>query len=448
MVFKRWIEALAVYRDRRLLSILLLGFSSGLPLALTFSTLTFWLKEEGLTNTAIGLFASVATPYALKFVWAPAVDRMPIPWLGRRLGRRRAWMLTTQAALMASLVALGSSHPSQAPMVTAVCALLVAFCSASQDIVIDAYRVEILDESQYAAGAAAIVFGYRIGMLVSGAGALFLATYVGWFEVYAVMAALILIGMATVLRSSEPEAAGGGAGVGERDMVVAQRMGARLSRGWGLGRRASELAAWLYVAVVCPFADFMRRSGWVGILLFVMFYKFGDALAGVMTNPFLLELDFTKAEIATIVKTYGLAATLVGAAAGGSLLKATGMIRCLWICGVLQMLSNLMFAVQALAGHSLPVLALTIGLENLAGGMGTAAFVAYLSSLCNVSYTATQYALLTSLMSAARTWLSSSGGWLADHMSWPEFFVLTTVAALPGLLLLAWLGRRSTCDGG
>ncbi|RMD84334.1 MAG: MFS transporter [Candidatus Dadabacteria bacterium] len=422
---ERFVQAAAVYRDPRMVSILCLGFSSGLPLALTFSTLSFWLKEEGLSNTAIGLFASVATPYSLKFAWAPLIDRASLPWLTRRLGRRRGWMAATQVALMASLVALGSTRPAEQPLTTAFFALVVAFCSASQDIVIDAYRVEVLEESQYAAGAAAIVFGYRIGMLVSGAGALFLASVTGWFEVYATMAALVSVGLVTVLLSREPQVAASG------------------TAGSAAGRsRFERLRAWLREAVVGPLADFARRPGWVAILAFVMLYKFGDALAGVMTNPFLLELGFSKAEIAAIVKTYGLAATLAGAAAGGALMNATGMMRCLWICGLLQMLSNLTFAVQAWVGHSVGMLTVTIGLENLAGGMGTAAFVAYLSSLCNVSYTATQYALLTSVMSAARTWLSSSGGWLADHMSWPEFFALTTVAALPGLALLWWIGRN------
>jgi PAT family beta-lactamase induction signal transducer AmpG len=197
---------------------------------------------------------------------------------------------------------------------------------------------------------------------------------------------------------------------------------------------------------VAPFADFMKRSGWVGILLFVTFYKFGDALAGVMTNPFLLEVGFSKTEIATVVKTYGLVATLLGAAAGGSLMSAVGLIRCLWICGILQMVSILTFALQAYAGHDVAMLTLTIGFENLASGMGTAAFVGYLSSLCNVSYTATQYALLTSFMSLARTWLASSGGWLADRMSWGEFFVLAAIAAVPGLVLLAWISRGGRAD--
>jgi len=422
-MIRRWLQSLAVYRDRRIATILLLGFASGLPLALTFSTLTFWLKEAGLTNTTIGLFAAVSTPYNFKFLWAPLIDRLPVPVLTRLLGRRRGWLATTQIALMAALLGLGTTQPGIDAWTTALLAVIVAFCSASQDIVIDAYRVDLLEEREQAAGAAAIVFGYRVGMLASGAGALLLATYVSWFEVYAVMAGLLGIGLLTTLLASEPT-----------------RSSEKLESAAGSQPRAGA-SAWLQEAVVAPFADFMRRRGWVGILLFVMFYKFGDALAGVMTNPFLLELGFTKAEVATVVKTYGLAATLAGAAAGGSLMASTGMIRCLWICGILQMLSNLTFAVQANVGHSLPMLAVTIGLENFASGMGTAAFVGYLSSLCNVSYTATQYALLTSFMSMARTWLSSSAGWLADQMSWPAFFVLTTIAAVPGLLLLAWLSR-------
>lgn len=433
---RRWRDALCVYSDRRVLTIAVLGFSSGLPLALTFSTLTFWLKEEGLSNTSIGLFASVATPYAFKFLWAPLIDRLsPPPPLGA-LGRRRGWMLTTQIALMAAILGLGSTQPGIDAYATALFAVIVAFCSASQDIVIDAYRVDILEEEEQAAGAAAVVLGYRVGMLTSGAGALFLATYSGWFEVYAVMAGLVGVGMIAALMGSEPSAS-----ETEESRALESQVERYLAARPHLSGRAGRLLAWMYGAVVCPFADFMKRKGWAVILLFVMFYKFGDALAGVMTNPFLLELGFSKAEIATVVKTWGLGATLLGAAAGGSLMNATGLIRCLWICGILQMVSNLTFAVQAWVGYSIPMLTVTIGLENLASGMGTAAFVGYLSSLCHVSYTATQYALLTSFMSAARTWLSSSAGWLADSMSWAEFFVLTTFAAVPGLLLLAWLSR-------
>ncbi len=432
-----WIEALGVYRDRRIVWIGLLGFSSGIPLALTFSTLTFWLFESGISKSAIGLFASVATPYTLKFLWAPLIDRLRLPLLCPALGRRRGWLLFTQVALMLSLLGLGATHPESNAWMTALFAVLTAFWSASQDIVVDAYRVEILDTEQYAAGSAAYVLGYRVAMLVSGAGALFMATVLGWFEVYAVMAALVLVGVFTTLASAEPAGVEDAEGA-QVDAEIREYLAARPQL---QGRRAAA-AAWIYAAVVCPFADFMQRPGWLAILAFVMLYKFGDALAGVMTNPFLLELDFTKTEIATVVKTYGFFATIAGSLLGGAMMKALGMVRSLWICGLFQMFSNLMFAVQAGAGHSNAMLVATIGIENLASGMGTTAFVAYLSSLCSVSYTATQYALLSSVMSAARTWLSSSGGWLAENMSWVAFFILTTGAAVPGLLLLAWITRK------
>jgi PAT family beta-lactamase induction signal transducer AmpG len=319
-----------------------------------------------------------------------------------------------------------SSPPAAALATTAALAVLVAFCSASQDIVIDAYRVEVLAERQYAAGAAAIVFGYRVGMLVSGAGALYLASTLPWSWVYTAMAALVGIGMVTVLLNPEPE-------VAETPEAVAREDAARnwLAARPHLPRPAGRALAWLNVA----------RPGWAGILAFVVLYKFGDSLAGVMTFPFLADIGFTKIDIANVAKVFGFAATLAGLALGGGLMAGAGLYRSLWICGLLQLASNLMFAVQAVVGADLAMLALTIGLENLAGGMGTAVFVAYLSSLCNVAYTATQYALLSSFMVVARTWLSSSGGVLAEAFDWVGFFLLTTGAALPGLLLLAWLRR-------
>ena len=363
---------------------------------------------------------------------APGLD----PALVKAIARGRQWFQNLVSGRAASLVWLVASDPSIDAWRTALAALVVAFFSASQDIVIDAFRVESLDDDDQAAGAAAIVFGYRVGMLTSGAGALFLATVVGWFEVYVAMAALVSVGVVTVLANSEPDRA-----PSAESEATERRVREYLEARPGLAGRGATALAWLYGAVGGPLADFARRPGWGAILAFVMLYKFGDSLAGVMTNPFLLELEFTKAEIATVVKTYGLAATLAGAMAGGSLMKAFGLVRSLWVCGLFQMFSNLLFAVQAMVGHSTLMLTVTIGVENLASGMGTAAFVAYLSSLCNVSYTATQYALLTSFMSVARTWLSSSGGWLAEQTSWVTFFGLTTVAAVPGLLLLAYVTR-------
>ncbi len=434
---RAWLDASRVYRDPRVVAVGFLGFSSGLPLALTFGTLTLWLAEVGVDKTTIGLFALAGTPYTLKFLWAPLVDRVPLPWLTRRFGRRRGWMLATQAALAVTIVLLGGSDPAAAPTATALLALAVAFCSATQDIAIDAYRVEALDERRYGAGAATVVLGYRLGMLVSGAGALYAASFSDWATAYAIMAALMGVGMVTVLLNPEPPVA---------DSPEARAQEARVARYLAarpdLRGRAGRALAWLHGAVIAPFAEFLARPGWLAVLAFVVLYKFGDALAGVMGNPFYVELGFSKIEIANVTKAFGLAATIAGGFVGGLLVSRLGILKSLWICGLLQMASNLMFVVQALAGHDLAVLTLTIALENLAGGMGTAAFVAYLSSLCNLAYTATQYALLSSLAAFGRTLLSSSGGWLADQVDWVSFFLLTTVAALPGLLLLWWMARR------
>jgi len=409
-----WLAALAVYRDRRIAIIFFLGFSSGLPLALTLGTLAIWLSRSGVDKTTIGLFSAVTFPYFFKFVWAPLIDHIRLPGLTRWLGRRRGWAVLTQLALMAAIVAMGGVDPADNPGLLAIFALAVAFCSASQDVVIDAYRVEILEEKKLGAGAASVVFGYRVGLLASGAGALYLAGSIDWSLVYIVMAALVVVGIVTILLAPEP------AGPARTD-------------------KTRTLIIWLREAVIAPFAEFATRPAWVVVLLFVVFYKFGDSLAGAMTGPFMVELGFSNAEIANVGKIYGFGATMLGLAIGGVLIARLGIIGSLWVCGFLQLASNLLFAVQASVGYDTAFLALTIGAENLAGGMGTAAFVAYLSSLCNVSYTATQYALLSALMAGARTFLSTPSGWFADELGWLAFFVMTAGAAVPGLLLLAWL---------
>ena len=418
-----WLLAARVYLEPRVLVVLLLGFASGLPLLLTLSTLTFWLAEAKVDLASIGLFALVGLPYTWKFLWSPIIDRVPLPVLSRLFGRRRGWLLLVQCLLAAAIVALGASDPERGLVQMAVFATLVAFLSASQDIIIDAYRVELLDERQQGAGAAAIVIGYRLAMLLAGAGALVIAEFAGWFWAYASMAACLGLGIGTILLAPEP-------GAGAAATAV---------------RAADGPAQWLKQAVVEPFADFFRRNGLstaLLILLFIMLYKLGDALLGTMTNPFYVDLGFTKPEVATIVKGYGLVATLLGGFLGGMVVNRRGIVAALWICGIIQMASNLIFVVQAWIGNDLAMLAVTISVENLAGGMGTAAFVAYLSSLCNLSYTATQYALLSSFMAQARTTLSAGGGFLAESMDWISFFLTTTAAAIPGLLLLLWLQRR------
>lgn len=413
-----WLAALAVFRDRRMLVILAMGFSSGLPLLLTLSTLTAWLATSGIDKTTIGIFALVGVPYSFKFLWAPLIDGLRIPFLTDRLGRRRGWAILTQLALMAAIAGLSQTDPTADPVLTGLVALALAFCSASQDIVVDAYRVEILAETEQGAGAAVTQIGYRFGILAAGAGALFIADAFGWQAAFATMAALVGIGIAAVLLSREPAPP------------------PRPAQGRG------SLGGWMKEHVVAPLADFFGRPGWLAIILFIVLYKFGDALAGVMANPFYIEMGFTLSEIAGVSKIFGLIATLAGLVLGGVAVARLGIMRALLICGVLQMLSNLMFAAQAMAGHDIAFLALTIGLENLSGGMGSAAFVAYISSLCTVAFTATQYALLSSLAAVGRTMLSASGGWLADHLSWVVFFAATAAAALPGLLLLVWMTRR------
>ena len=429
-----WAEALQVYADRRVLSLIFLGFSSGLPFGVLAEPLTARLVEADLSKTAIGLFALVSLPYSLKFVGAPAMDHVRIPFLSALLGRRRAWVLATQALLFAAILAVGIPDPRAAPGAVAALALLVAFVSASQDIVVDAYRVEVLDERRFAAGAATAVFGWRVGQLASAAGGLVLADLVPWEMAFSVMAAAVGVGVAAILINPEPAAP---AKIAARPPAWLAR---RIPEGWTALR---SFAGALYVAGVAPLADFTKREGWVAILAFILLYKFGDQVLAVMKMPFFLgTIGFTKTEIAEVVKVFGVAATLGGGFLGGVLLARIGLMKGLFVCGILMAASNLVFVVQAWAGRDLAMLAVTIAVENVTTGMGTAAFVAYLSSLCNVAYTATQYALLTSLMAFSRTVMSSGAGWLADRMDWVSFFVLSTLAALPGLALLYWMIRR------
>ncbi|MDA0780774.1 MAG: AmpG family muropeptide MFS transporter [Rickettsiales bacterium] len=472
---------IGLYTNPKVLAVFFLGISSGLPLALVLSTLSIWLAEEGVSKTAIGLFAAITTPYAIKFMWSPLVDQMPIPFLTRFLGRRRGWMVFTQACLAASLIALGLTNPSENAWLTALCAFIVAVSSASQDIVIDAYRVEILEEKQQGAGAAMIVFGYRIGMLISSAGALFIAHYMGWFMAYAAMASLIGIGFLTVMMTGEPQ--GSKPPKVDLCLILYTIFSHRLfSEPYYYYKKQSRIIVSIiniiiYAVLVAlfrqkygyftsfissvflqfvflissywvhkvffkgPFEDFTTKEGWKIILLFIVLYKLGDAFAGVMTNPFLVEIGFSKVEIASVVKTFGFIAVMAGAFIGGVLVNKWGMIKSLWVCGILQMLSNLMFLLQAKVGYNIEVLAAVIAIENLSGGMGTTAFVAYISSLCNKRYTATQYALFSSLASVGRTWLSASSGWFVDSIGWINFFILSTVIAVPGLLMLLLLRR-------
>lgn len=431
-----WWAAVRVYRDARVLSLLFLGFSSGLPFGVLAEPLSAWLMDADVSKTEIGLFALVSIPYSLKVLWAPLVDRLPLPVLTGRFGRRRGWALLAQSLLLLAIAIMGGSDPATNLAATAAFALAVAFASASQDIVIDAYRVEILERHQLAAGAATTVFGWRLGQVGAGAVGLILADILPWPLVFTLIAAMVGVGMATILLNPEPRVAAGG----EADEVEA-RAEAFLERRPHLPAAPAAALAWIYAAAVFPVIEFVRRRHWLAILLFIALYKFGDAVLAVMKVPFFLEIGFSKTDIAEVVKLFGVVAVIAGGMIGGVLLARIGILRGLLVCGVLMAASNLVFILQAHVGADLRMLAITIAVENITTGMGTAAFVAYLSSLCNLAYTATQYALLTSLMALSRTVLSSGAGWLADRMPWPDFFMASTLAAVPGLLLLVWMIR-------
>jgi len=423
-------SAFRIYAEPRLLVIFAMGFASGLPLALTSATLFFWLREVNVSLTAIGFFALLGTPYSIKFLWAPFIDRFSVPLLSRALGRRRSWMLVIQVCLMAAIAGLGFSSPEQTPQLTAICAFAVAFFSASQDIVIDAYRIEILDRDEQGAGAAMTQAGYRLGAIVAGAGALFLADIVDWSLVYAVMAALVLVGMVVAVLAPDPD---------KRYPVSADGPSLRGIRG----------------VLVDPFWEFFQRNSpkvALIILGFILLYKLGDAYAGVMAYPFYYDAGFTKSEVATVSKIFGVIMTVTGVFLGGLIVKRFGILKSLFGCGLLQMFSNLMYAAQAVVGHDVGFLYLTIGIENVSGGMGSSAFVAYLSVLCNTAYTGTQFALFTSFMAFGRTLLSSTSGWVVERIGWFDFFIVSTLVALPGLVLLVWIMRnlpisKQTTDG-
>ena len=421
---------MALYLQKRVLIVLFLGFSSGLPLALSGSTLLVWMRESGVDLGTIGLFALVGTPYTLKFLWAPLVDALHVPVLTRLLGRRRGWLVFAQLLLIGAILLLALTDPARSPFYVALGALLVAAASATQDIVVDAFRVESLPESEQAAGMASYVAAYRVDMLISTAGALFLVSgfestgltkSIAWMWGYIAMAAMVLIGMIAALVATEPEQS----------------------------RRAEEATSGesaitrVITAAVGAFTEFLTRRDVWAVLAFVILYKVTDSFSGTMTAPFVIDLGFTRNDYAAIVKGVGLAATLIGGFAGGFLARAWSLEACLWIGGVLQAVSNLAFAWLAYVGLNQWALALAITVENFTGAIGTVIFVAYLSSLCQSPlHTATQYALLTAFAAIGRTYLSAGAGYVAQATGWPAFFVLSVLVAVPSLILLAWLQRR------
>lgn len=402
-----------------MLQVLALGFASGLPLLLTYSTLQAWLATVGVRRATLGAIALVGTAYSFKFVWAPLIDRVPPPI---PLGRRRGWGITIQFLLMGAILSLGLCNPKHNLPRMAVLAVVVAFLSASQDIVIDAWRVESLNADQQAPGAAMIQSGYRIGMLVSGAGALFIAASAGWFAAYATAAGLVGVGMLVFLFGPEPK-------VPAEKSYVAQSV-------WQTILHA------LFKAVIEPFRDFMQRRLWLVILMAIFLYKMGEAMAGVMSTPLYISLGFTLPEIATASKIFGFFSIVIGALIGGVVTTRFGIRRSLILCGILQSIGNLFFVLQAVGGHRVGYLALCVTAENLTGAMAGTALITWLSSLCSPAFTATQFALLSSLASLSRTVVASSGGVLSEKIGWAHFFLLTSIVGLPALLLILWIGPR------
>ena len=385
----------------RMLVAFLMGFTCGVPLLLTSSVLQAWMTELKVDLSVIGLYSLVGLPYTLKFLWAPIFDRFTLPLFGRR----RGWMLVVQLSLILALIGLGLTDPAQTPWLVALAAFVVTFLSASQDIVIDAYRREDLSDNQLGLGSSLYVNGYRVGMLLAGSGGLILADYMAFSQVYLLMAGSLLVGVVTTLLCREPA----------------------LTK--GTPRSFTE-------AVWAPFVEYFSRDRALLLLLFILLYKLGDQMASTLTTPFYLDLGFSKTQIGAVAKLFGFWSALAGGLLGGALLLRIGIIRSLWVFGILQAVAILSFTALALIGNSLVALAVAIMLEQLTSGMGTSAYVAYMASLTNKRFTATQYALLSSCMGIPRVIIAAPAGWVAEQTGWPLFFVGCALAAVPGLLLL------------
>jgi len=397
-----------VYLSGKMPLMLVLGFASGMPLALTGATLSAWMVAEGVDIKTIGLYSLVGLPYAFKFLWSPLMDRFVPPFLGRR----RGWMIVTQLALILTISTMGFFNPASMPLLIAAIALALAFFSASQDIVLDAYRTEYLKPEERGAGVGVWIMGYRIALLVSGAVALILSDHLSWKMVYFIMGLFMVIGCIATLVAPEPL----------RTNPAAERI---------------EPPRSLYEAAVAPFVEFFKRPGSLEILLFIILYKLGDIAAAQMTTPYILKyIGFSRTELGTIYKGFGMAATIAGALIGGAIMSRWPLKRSLFVFGVLQGISILTFILLEFTGRQIWALAVVIGIENFCGGMGTSAYTAFLMGLCNKKFTATQYALLSSLMAVGRYVTGAPTGYLAEAVGWVMFFVICTAVALPGLLLL------------
>jgi PAT family beta-lactamase induction signal transducer AmpG len=437
-----WLDALLVYGQPRMLSMLALGFSSGLPFMLIYSTLSAWLRQSGIERATIGMLSWVSLVYTLKFLWAPVVDRLRLPLIGGLLGQRRSWMLLAQTGIASALMALSVSDPTRQVGHMAVLALLLAFAAATQDVAIDAWRIESAPLREQGAMAAAYQLGYRLAILVGQAGALWIAADLGWARSYSTMAALVGIGVVATLLVREPERV-----VAPVSVLTEQRVIDWLARRAHWSHWLRHAGAWFLGAVLCPVLDFFARYGaQLGLLIFAFIgtYRLTDYTMGSMANPFYLDLGFTLKQIAAVAKIYGTALSVVGILVGGLAVARLGRMRSLLLGSALVVISNVAFSVLAARGQpSLVGLAAVISLDNFAQGVHGTALIAFMSSLTSASYTATQYAVLSSLYALPGKLLMGTSGIVVDHIGYPTFFLYTAALSIPALVLLYWLSRRA-----
>jgi PAT family beta-lactamase induction signal transducer AmpG len=446
---RRWLQDFKVYAEPPVLRMLLLGFSAGLPLLLVLGTLSYRLREAGIDRTTIGFLSWVGLAYGFKWVWAPLVDRLPLPLLTRALGRRRSWLLLAQTGIALALAGMALTDPVDGLQRLVFFALLAAFASATQDIALDAFRIESAALDRQAAMSAAYQVGYRSAMICASAGALWIAAafdpdertyqHAPWLAAYFVMAALMAIGMVTVLFSPEPRT------TVSPDTVAREHDAARRLASGGLPSSLARLLGWFYSAVASPFIDFVLRYRWQAVLLLALIatYRVSDIVLGVMSNPFYRDMGFTKDEVAAVSGVYGVMMTLAGSALGGVLTLRFGVVRVLFLGAVLSAATNLMFAWLATRGHDLPGLVMVISADNLSAGIASAAFVAYLSGLTNVAYSATQYALFSSVMLLLPKFIAGWSGMAVDSFGYQAFFTGTALLGMP-VLLLTWLVWRES----
>jgi len=434
-----WKESVTVYARPRVLGMLFLGFSAGLPFLLVFSTLGAWLTEANVSRTTIGFFSWIGIMYSVKVFWAPIVDRVPLPLLSQLLGQRRSWLLLAQSGIASGLLLLAFTTPANHIQLFALYALLVAFSSATQDIVIDAYRIEAIESEYQAAMSATYVLGYRVGTLFAGAGALYIADFINWQIAYICMAMLTSVGIIATLIVREPDHR-----IKPSTLAQEEQLISKVEQRIHIKGHLLQFIDWFTAAVIAPFTEFFQRNGHLAliILLLIASYRVTDITMASMANPFYLDLGFSLSEIASITKLFGFFLTITGAALGGILVMRYGIMPILLSGGLLVVLTNLLFAWLSQIGHDMTMLAVVIGADSLAGGIAAAVFIAYLSSLTNTAYTATQYALFSSLMTFFPKVIAGFSGIVVDHFGYFTFYIYSSMLGLPAILIILYLMRQ------